>query len=400
MASNITTGRIKRVLVAGAGPAGSSLAIRLANSGLDVVLVERETFPRHKLCGEFISPECLRHFDEIGVSPGILKSGGDRILNTVFYSPDGRSVDIPSEWFEKNAGGALGLSRARMDLLLIEKAKACGVEVLENTSVRELRFDNQSIQTAVCTTGNGDRLDIAADLYVDATGRARVLSKLASKVTGRNRSSKEKWIGFKSHFQEVDMDPGRCEIYLFDGGYGGLNFVEEGTANHCFLVKSEVVRKLHGNGEAVFREAVLSNQRARKTLSKAKRDFDWIAVSVDEFGVKDLTPAGNLLSVGDAGAFIDPFTGSGMLMALESAEIMADCIINGTGNYADLGFEYVAKHRQTFAKRLRISAIMRRISFSKHVASFVFNGLRLSSPVRLAVAKATRLGGTKSTAKL
>jgi len=91
------------VVIAGAGPAGTSLAIRLARLGLPVTLVERYKFPRQKLCGEFISPECLLHFDELGVLDQMLAAGGDRIYETRFFETGGRSISVPSGWFDGEA---------------------------------------------------------------------------------------------------------------------------------------------------------------------------------------------------------------------------------------------------------------------------------------------------------
>ncbi len=133
-----------KITIAGAGPAGASLAIRLAEKGFNVCLIEREKFPRHKLCGEFISPECLSHFNELGVLGEMLEVGGDRITETVFYEPNGKSVSVPSEWFG-NIQGALSLSRAEMDFRLMEKAKQCGVNVLEETSVTDILFENDEV---------------------------------------------------------------------------------------------------------------------------------------------------------------------------------------------------------------------------------------------------------------
>src|ERR1041384_829332 len=101
------------VIIAGAGPAGTSAAIHLASSGLKVLLVEQKKFPRPKLCGEFISPECQDHFERLGVTRSIISSGPSTISETVFYSSRGHQVTVPSNWF----GGrmALGLSRAVMD---------------------------------------------------------------------------------------------------------------------------------------------------------------------------------------------------------------------------------------------------------------------------------------------
>src|SRR6476619_7300040 len=113
----------QKVVIVGAGPAGSSLAIRLAEANIEVTVVEREAFPRHKLCGEFISPECLLHFEELGVREQMLGRGGARISKTAFYAPSGRSVEVPSIWFG-TGGTALSLSRAEMDFRLLERARA------------------------------------------------------------------------------------------------------------------------------------------------------------------------------------------------------------------------------------------------------------------------------------
>ena len=110
------------VAIAGAGPAGTSAAIHLATQGARVLLVEQKRFPRAKLCGEFISPECLQHFERLRVADQMISAGAATLTQTVFYSRKGRSVNVPSEWFGAN-GRALGLSRAEMDQKLLERAK-------------------------------------------------------------------------------------------------------------------------------------------------------------------------------------------------------------------------------------------------------------------------------------
>ncbi len=110
------------VIIAGAGPAGSSAAIHLARGGLRVLLVEQKKFPRPKLCGEFISPECLHHFQRLGVADAMTCSAPSLLSETVFYSRRGHHVTIPSSWFGGPA--ALGLSRAVMDDVLLRRAQA------------------------------------------------------------------------------------------------------------------------------------------------------------------------------------------------------------------------------------------------------------------------------------
>src|SRR5919206_686189 len=96
-------------IIVGGGPAGSSAAIHLAASGARVLVAERERFPREKLCGEFISPECLGHFARLGVMEEMSRGGGARVSETVFYAPSGRGASVPSAWFGGGGGGAVGV---------------------------------------------------------------------------------------------------------------------------------------------------------------------------------------------------------------------------------------------------------------------------------------------------
>src|SRR2546427_13298247 len=102
------------VIIAGGGPAGSSAAIHLATRGARVLLLEEKKFPRAKLCGEFISPECLAHFKRLGVMEQMRAAGGVSLSETLFYSPRGKSVAGPSEWF-KSGASVLGLRRSGME---------------------------------------------------------------------------------------------------------------------------------------------------------------------------------------------------------------------------------------------------------------------------------------------
>ena len=125
------------VAIAGAGPAGSSAAIQLALAGARVLLIEEKKFPRPKLCGEFISPECLTHFKRLGVMEQMSAAGGAAVSETVFYSRHGNSVAVPSEWFMSGTQ-ALGLSRSEMDHRLLQRAKHAGVLVLEEAHASRL----------------------------------------------------------------------------------------------------------------------------------------------------------------------------------------------------------------------------------------------------------------------
>ncbi len=394
-----------RVAIVGAGPAGASLAIRLAKENFRVTLIEREKFPRQKLCGEFISPECSRHFRDLAVLDEMLASGAERILETVFYEPNGKSIGVPSEWFGGDSAGALSLSRAEMDFQLLEKAKKIGVEVLEETQVVGVLPKNDEIRGVKIKNKTGETSEIFADLIVDATGRANVLGKLVKKIpdsrfqipdsnSKKNRNPKSKiqnrLVGFKAHLKNVNLEKGVCEIYSFRGGYGGLSRVENNLANHCFLVKAEIVREFNSDAERIVREVIFQNKRAFQTLKNAEPVNDWLAVSVDGFGQKELNPAKNLFAVGDAGAFIDPFTGSGMLMAFESAEILAKVIAENSFSPERIAVNYKILHHRKFQKRLLICSLLRKAAFVPAFAKATISALSFSGQLRRILARSTR----------
>src|SRR6267143_3866320 len=124
------------VIIAGGGPAGSSASIHLANRKVRVLLLEQKQFPRAKLCGEFISPECMGHFQRLGVEGKMMSSNPALLTETVFYSRSGHSLTLPSRWFE--GARALGLSRAVMDNNLLQRAREVGVAVHENANITEV----------------------------------------------------------------------------------------------------------------------------------------------------------------------------------------------------------------------------------------------------------------------
>ena len=385
-----------KIVVVGAGPAGASLAIRLAKKNHRVVLIEREKFPRQKLCGEFISPECFRHFRELGVFEKMFNAGGERISETVFYAPNGKSVSVPTEWFDKNEAGALSLSRAEMDFQLLEKARNVGVEVLEETSVSNLLVENDTVGGVKVRASNNQLREIAADLTIDATGRAQILTKLfvksrVAKIQNPKSKIQNRLVGFKTHLKNVNFERGRCEIYFFQGGYGGLSYVENNLANFCFLIKADAVKKHGSDAAQIIENLVCQNKRAFETLENSAPVHDWLAVSVDGFGRKDLNPAENLFAVGDAGAFIDPFTGSGMLMALESAEILAQAIAESS-TAKQIAETYKLEHARKFRKRLFICSILRRAAFTPLFAELFISTLSVGRFPRKILARATRPG--------
>ncbi len=234
------------VIIAGAGPAGSSAAIHLANNNFRVLLVEQKKFPRPKLCGEFISPECLEHFERLGVEYEMLSSSPALLTETVFYSRTGHGLTIPSKWF---GGGAVGLSRAVMDNNLLQRAANAGVTILEDASVTDLIEDKDRVR-GVCLKKGGTEQECNALITIDATGRTRALTRKLKRLRQNAAPrSKAKLIAFKAHLEKTRVADGACEIYFYPGGYGGLSTIEGGMSNLCFIASPNDVRRCQSNPE-------------------------------------------------------------------------------------------------------------------------------------------------------
>jgi menaquinone-9 beta-reductase len=372
----------KSAIVVGAGPAGSSLAIRLAEAGLETTLIEREVFPRAKLCGEFISPECLQHFQELNVLDDILDAGGDHIRETRFFARGGRNIAVPNDWFERGSF-ALSLSRAVMDNTLLRQAREVGVAVLEGTSVASVERDDRRVRRLGVRGPHGEVRYLDADIFVDATGRSQVLTKMTQPKTHRDKPA---FIGFKAHLNGVDIPKGVCEMYSFDGGYAGLSNVEGNVANLCFILRSEVVRAANSDANELVDSVVSKNKRAGETLRGWTPPEDWLAVSINSFGVTSPTPLENLFTIGDAAAFIDPFTGSGMLMAMQSSSLLADAVCEG----GDIAARYSSKYRGRFTSRLRVCSMLRRTAFMPKLATGIVSALSVSRGVTRYIARTTR----------
>ena len=386
------------VAIAGAGPAGSSAAIQLALAGARVLLVEEKKFPRPKLCGEFISPECLAHFKRLGVMDQMGAAGGAAVSETVFYSRHGNSVAVPSEWFMSGTQ-ALGLSRSEMDHQLLQRAKQAGVLVLEETHASRLICERAEVRGIRVKSGDATQ-DYQALITVDATGRTRSLARHLDPPRPNQRKHMNPLVAFKAHLKGARVAAGACEIYFYKGGYGGLSAVEGGVSNLCFIVAANDVRRYNSNPELVLREVVMKNARAAHTLAEATASTSWLSVALERFGRRTLAPAPGLLTVGDAAAFIDPFTGSGMLMALESGQVATEAIVKnlaqlrrGSG-FQSLAINYEAEYQRRFASRLRVSGLLRRAAFFPNLAEAAIILSGTSSTLRRKLARATRHSGS------
>jgi flavin-dependent dehydrogenase len=291
-----------------------------------------------------------------------------------------------------------------MDVRLLRRAREAGARVLEEATVAGVVVEGGVVRGVRLQGERGAAGEHRARVIIDATGRARAVARRAARELGRGgegngaKARRSSLVAFKSHMEGAAGAAGACEIYFYPGGYGGLSPVEGGLSNLCFIARSEDVRARGGDAERVVHEVLMRNRRAAETLGRARARGGWLAVALEGFGRSGPAPAPGLLAAGDAAAFIDPFTGSGMLMALESGRLAAQAVSEwlpfargGRADFASLARNYTALYGRRFDARLRVCGALRRAAFAPTLlAELTVRALGASSPLRRRLARATR----------
>lgn len=317
------------LIVAGGGPAGSAAAITAARSGAHVLLLEKDRFPRHKVCGEFVSSESLRLLHALlGGQPfeALPKISSARIF------VNQKSLPIPV------SPPARSISRYHLDKSLLAAAKTAGVEVREETAVRQV------LPGKLFSVSIGEST-LKARAVVNATGRWSHLTRF--KV-----AEKEKWIGLKAHFSEASP-PDSVDLYFFRGGYCGVQPVAAGAINACAMVRADIANSL----EHVFAMHSALWRRSRDW----EQQFPTVSTSALYFRRPRTEDRGMLLA-GDSAAFIDPFVGDGISLALHSGVLAGESLapfFAGRAPLAEAHQRYGSAYRKHLAPALRNAARLR-----------------------------------------
>ena len=320
-------------LVIGGGPAGSMAAIRLADAGCRVVLVERERAAHAKVCGEFLSREAVEYLEQIGVEPRRLGAVSiERVRMTV-----GQSVAEAALPFR-----ALSLSRSALDEAMLERAKAGGCAVRRGVEVTKVQRDGDVWRVGLRT---GDSLQ--AETVFLASGKHDVHG------WGRGHGTQTDLVGFKLHWRLTPAQTaslrGVMELFLFPGGYGGLSLVEREGANLCLVVRRTRLCAV-GGWEKLLKEIRRFDRRLHERLTGAEpRSQRPVAIAPIPYGYLAGTPSA-LWCVGDQAAVIPSFTGDGMSIALHSAALASGMYLSGRS--AD---EYVATLRAQLGGSMRLA---------------------------------------------
>ena len=296
------------VMVVGGGPAGATAATACAQRGLQVALFEHARFPRHKVCGDVINPNCWPVFERLGVARKIQGLPQQTIEAACFTTMGRHTLTVPLPC------PTVAIRRSLLDAALLDHARSCGVHVIEGETVHDVWADRRLV------TRHGEYG--ARKAIIGADGRHSVVARKAGLAC--LRPGRHQHIAFQSHFRAPATLNHQVQLHLFRGGYCGLVRVDTERANLC-IVTGPWAARFHRDCEALFAHTVWQKphfcewgvppepleplQSAHPLQSPANR--------AAEHGV---------FLAGDALRVMEPFTGQGIFFALRTGEMAAEAI--------------------------------------------------------------------------
>ena len=302
-------------LVIGGGLAGAMTAMRLAQAGREVLLIEKERTAHHKVCGEFLSPEAVAYLRGAGVEP--MRLGAERLRRLRLVAGE-RSVEAELPF------AALSLSRRLLDEALLAKAEEAGCAVRRGVAATGLMKDRNGWRAELA---DGGRLR-AASVFL-ATGK--------HDLRGWNRerardAAQSDFVGFKLHWRlaaaAADTLRDAMELFLFRGGYGGISLIEDGAANLCLVVRRRDLQAA-GGWTGLLLRICAANGTLRRRLDGAEPKWERpLAVGWIPYGFLARSADG-AWRLGDQAAVIPSFTGDGMAIALHSGALAAEMYLAG-----------------------------------------------------------------------
>lgn len=323
-------------VIVGGGPAGSATACGLAALGRDVVLIERTAKPHHKVCGEFLSIETQTQLQRLGVD--LLGLGAVPIEQVAVHSST-RSVTSALPF------RALSLSRFRLDDALLRWAQNSGARLRRNVAVKSARPDGAG-WNVLCDDGE----TIYCRHFVLATGKLG--------LRGVDDARDGSLVGLKMHLRLAPETrralEGRVELFFLDGSYVGLELIEDGIANLCFVLPRATVARIGSGWPALH--AYLESALPSLAQRLAGAEPLWgkpMAVVCPTGGHLHRERGSAVYRVGDRLAHIPPFTGDGLAIALASAALAVGHIRHGLPPDA-----YLAAARQLTAGPIRLASIV------------------------------------------
>lgn len=351
--------------IIGGGLAGSMAGILLKKKGWNVLILEKSQYPRHKVCGEFLSPAVWNLFDQIGWSHELKQLGGNFIDSVSFFWPAKKPIRAKLPYENSSYPYAYGISRKTLDHSLLQEAEKRGCAVFQNQEVQTVQRDRRAHSGFVIHARNpcGTEMAYFSKTVIHAAGKQN------HRNFGNHRRS-QRTFGLKAHFKNVHA--GRAtELFFFQGGYLGVVDIEDGLSNFCGKVGTNCLKKHGGDFDLLLAEAARQNPALALRLQKALRQSEWFSCGPLKEGFKR-GYEGGVFFAGDAACFVEPFLGQGMTMAVAGAFLLSSILTeipDTDKQLEEMGKNYESRLKQFYASKLFLGHWLRPFAFSPGLGS-------------------------------
>lgn len=355
------------VIVVGGGPAGAACASFSAMLGLRVLVLEREIFPREKVCGDCLNPGCWPIFERLGIRDAVCGLPQGRLDRVDFIGLTGRavSIDLPG-----GRDAEISIKRSLLDELLLKRARSLGATIQNSCTVTALESTSSGLWHIRTSTSE----TFEARIVIGADGRNSTVARLLNlaPVARKDRVAQQTHISLPPDFGN------RIVLELRPEGYSGQAPTGENHLNVCLVSTPSGIAAMREWARVRFD---LSPNHVWRTVTPLTR-------------APVVSSQGGLFFIGDAARVVEPFTGEGIFYALASGEIVARVIARLlSGGDRDWGRrQFVRQQRALYSGRLWINRMARAAVLSPRIASAVVNLARFQPALlRLLTSKVVRL---------
>jgi menaquinone-9 beta-reductase len=344
---------LRNVIIIGGGLSGLISSIIIARAGIPCLVIEKKSYPLHRVCGEYISNEAAPFLKSLGLYPD--QFSPPQINRLQLSSVTGRQAEI------KLKLGGFGISRFSFDHFLYQKAKESGVDFILNTEVQEVTFENDTFFVKT------ELKNFEARMVIGAYGKR---SKLDVKLGRSFIKKKSPYAGIKYHIR-TDHPEDLISLHNFKGGYCGMSNVDGGKTNLCYLTHSDHLRH-YRDIKKMEEEILFSNPLLKSIFANSDFIFDKPEV-INEISFATKTPVeSHIPMAGDAAGMITPLCGNGMAMAIHAAKVLSTLVIEFSQNRisrAEFEANYALRWRKIFSQRLAKGRLIQRLFGSTLVSN-------------------------------
>jgi flavin-dependent dehydrogenase len=356
------------VLIIGGGPAGSTAAILLSKAGWSVALVEKGSFPRQKVCGEFISATSIPLLFELGVGEQFLALAGPEITRVGLYSGDTvLEAPMPSRDGESARWGR-ALGRDRLDLLLLDSARRAGAHVWQ--PCRAISATKEPHEWRCTIEGYGHVTELSAPVVIHAGGS---VEKGPFDSVQRDALDRD-LLAFKAHFHDLNIPESVMPLLAFPGGYGGLVKSDGGKTSLSCCIRRDMLQRCRERsheraGQVVLQHILHSCTELRSVFAQAKLEGNWLAAGPVRPGFKSPYRAGVFMAGNSAGE-AHPIIAEGISMAMQSAWLLTNCLVSDKRSLmrnpdpTAVGRAYASEWRAAFGVRIRAASLFAQLAMS------------------------------------